>query len=138
MEHMVDRISVLFVDDMPERHRLFRAKFSDTFDTAWAKNFDEAVDRMCDRSFDVIFLDHDLSVESVMCDPNDCREMTGSDIAKFLVDKRHMIERSALIIVHTLNPAGAENMVSILEGGGFGNVRRIDFLTLMSSTVKID
>lgn len=123
-------MKVLFLDDMEERHQKFQeaAKSKgwtanhcvsyDTFVTAMIQHWDH----------DVLFLDYDLSVEDIMCDPDGVTETkTGTDVAKWLV--KNCKGQKMEIVLHSLNPGGVTRMKDILTDAGF-TVHAIPFIHL--------
>ncbi len=122
---------ILFLDDMGDRHRTFESKFGKKFTITHAYSYEEFIDIMeNEEDFDVLFLDHDLSNKAIMCNPNDdIGEKTGTDIARWLVgyfSGDYADDHKPSVIVHSLNPAGRENMVNILNDAGF-EVKGIPF-----------
>ena len=70
-----------------------------------------------------MFLDHDLSLESLMCDPHSTYEKTGSDIANYIAREINPLDCPNLeIYCHSMNPYGRTNMVKILKKAGFKTV----------------
>ena len=114
-------MNILFLDDMEDRHELFRQRMFDlgknvSIKSVW--NYDEFVEANKIDGYDYMFLDHDLSHDAIMCDPDNIEEKTGTDVANWIVENiepMHVAE----IIVHSLNPVGRERMVNILNDAGF-------------------
>jgi CheY-like chemotaxis protein len=106
---------ILIVEDDPMRCAWFERKFAGrrmdvTCDVA------EAIEWLDVRSYHVILLDHDLTEDHYFSDePDD--EHTGYAVAAWLAahPDRH---RDALIIIHSLNYAGADRMLSALRDAG--------------------
>ena len=68
------------------------------------------IEYLCSESYDVLFLDHDLGGRSfVPSGPG-----TGYEVACWL--EKNKKRRPGQIIIHSLNPAGAENMLKALPG----------------------
>ena len=95
--------------------------------SSFAKRFKgDALDVSCEvehakellqtRTYDSIFLDHDLIPEHYGATEND-DERTGFAIASFLATHPDL-QRSATIMVHSFNADGAMRMVEALRGGG--------------------
>jgi len=106
---------ILIVEDDPLRCAWFEQKFAGrrmdvTCDVA------EAMEWLAARDYDVILLDHDLADEHYFSDePDD--ERTGYAVAVWLANHpdRH---RDALIVIHSLNYAGAQRMLDALRDAG--------------------
>jgi DNA-binding LacI/PurR family transcriptional regulator len=102
---------VLLVEDDEMRCAWFRQKFAThvldiTCDVGQATRWLE------EREYNTILLDHDLREEHYFSDEHD-DERTGYAIAAWLAahPDRH---RNALIIIHSLNYAGAQRMLDLL------------------------
>lgn len=125
---MIDRI--LFVDDMILRYEKFISTLPPgDYICIPAFSYEEAIKKLQTENYEVLYLDHDLSDESIMCDPNDCQEKTGTDLAKWIV-KNKTPDDFVQIICHSLNPAGRVNMVNILRDAGFTTIN-CSFLDLV-------
>lgn len=81
--------------------------------------------------YDSIFLDHDLGGEQMV----DSQESnTGAEVARWMA--KSSMSKDTPITIHSLNPAGAENMLNILHE--FTMVRRVPFTTLLSTWKTLD
>lgn len=76
----------------------------------------EAKELLKTRTYDSIFLDHDLRPEHYGSATSD-DEHTGFAIAHFLASHPHL-QRAATIMVHSFNNEGAMRMVEELRGAG--------------------
>jgi CheY-like chemotaxis protein len=114
---------ILVVDDMQDRHDFFRSAYRGMDDIiVQAYDYDNALLELASTptSFDLMFLDHDLSEEATLCNPHTTFEKTGTDIAKYIaieIDPADCVGME--IYCHSMNPAGRENMVDILQRAGF-------------------
>lgn len=63
------------------------------------------------NQYDLIFLDHDLD-DRVYVSPLEFN--TGSEIARFMANEPHPNWIGAVIVIHTLNPVGAQYMQKYL------------------------
>jgi CheY-like chemotaxis protein len=102
-------MKVLVVEDDNERIFKFSRELEPTDAVVYyAQSADGAATLLKVLKFDVIFLDHDLGGRAYVAssDPN-----TGYAVAKKIKGTRN---ESAYIIIHSLNPAGAENIKSLL------------------------
>jgi DNA-binding LacI/PurR family transcriptional regulator len=105
----------LVVEDDETRCAWFRQKFAShvldiTCDVGQAARW------LAEREYATILLDHDLREEHYFSDDFD-DERTGYAVAAWLArhPDRH---RNALIVVHSLNYAGAQRMLDILHDAG--------------------
>ena len=105
-----ENIRFLFLDDQESRHVLLSRWFSKA-DHCYS--YDDCVAKLKDKHYDVVSLDHDLSIADQMCEPGVTnREKTGTDIARFIAQ---MPVKPRVAILHTFNPAGARLMNEILS-----------------------
>jgi DNA-binding NtrC family response regulator len=107
---------VLFLDDDDARHRAFRYESIglavDAVHTA-----DQACRALDARRYRVVLLDHDLADQHYAG-----LHQSGLGVARHLVGlPGHM--RPDWTVVHSLNPAGADAMVSTLKSAGLQVVR---------------
>src|ERR1051326_2398752 len=108
-------IRVFLLDDDVRRHRWFTARFKgDRIDIA--NNVKEAEQLLSSRSYDAIFLDHDLHPEHYNTDSTD-HERTGYAGAPWLCSNPEL-QRASTILVHTRNADGAMRMVAELRNAG--------------------
>jgi CheY-like chemotaxis protein len=106
---------VLLVEDDEMRCAWFRQKFAaHVLDITC--DVGQAVEWLEERDYATILLDHDLREEHYFSDERD-DERTGYAVAAWLAahPDRH---RNALIVVHSLNYAGATRMLDILRDAG--------------------
>jgi CheY-like chemotaxis protein len=75
-----------------------------------------AIGWLTDREYVAVLLDHDLAEEHYFSDSRD-DERTGYAVARCLADNP-TLQRDALIIIHSLNYAGAHRMVTVLRDAG--------------------
>lgn len=114
-------IRIFLLEDDERRCEWFAKRFKgDVIDVAC--DVTQAKDLLETRTYDSIFLDHDLMPEHYGADsPDD--ERTGYAIASFLASKPHL-QRSATIMVHSFNADGAMRMVEELRRAG----RQADYI----------
>jgi CheY-like chemotaxis protein len=75
-----------------------------------------AVRWLAERDYNAVLLDHDLADEHYFSnEPDD--ERTGYAVARWLAENP-TAQRDALIIVHSLNYAGARRMLAVLRDAG--------------------
>jgi hypothetical protein len=108
-------IRVFLLDDDVRRHRWFAKRFKgDLIDIA--DNVAQAQQMLGARSYDAIFLDHDLHPEHYHAASTD-DERTGYAIALWL-GANPDLQRASTILVHTRNADGAMRMVEELRRCG--------------------
>ena len=118
---MNNRIRLLFLDDSRARHAALK-NWITIFDAAFS--CDEAISMISAKKYDVLSLDHDLSDEDQMTKPgNPTKERTGSDFAAFVAANKIFCD---VIILHSYNDAGANNMANILKGSA-RQIMRVPF-----------
>lgn len=111
MLYMSQKLKLLFLDDMEVRHELLK-RWMPSADRCYS--YDEAVHLLTVKQYDILSLDHDLSLSDTLCTPGvNNREHTGTDLANFIAKKGIPAE---LVILHTHNPMGADCMASIFSG----------------------
>ncbi len=108
-------INVFLLDDDRRRHRWFEKRFEgDEIDIV--ETVAEAKELLAEKSYDAIFLDHDLLPHHYKSDePDD--ENTGYAIADWLNENKEL-QRAATYIVHTRNSDGGIRMVEVLRESG--------------------
>jgi CheY-like chemotaxis protein len=106
---------ILIVEDDPSRCEWFEEKFAGrTMDVTC--DVAEAARWLAAREYSVILLDHDLAEEHYFSDePDD--ERTGYGVAAWLASHPDR-QRDALIVIHSLNYAGAQRMLDALRDAG--------------------
>ncbi len=103
---------ILFLDDMPERHKAFVAKVGMDADVevyrAWTAQ--QAIDMLQTTYFAQVFLDHDLSHEDIMCTVGGVtKEPTGMAVVDFIV-RLHATFQPQHVIIHSCNEPAAREM----------------------------
>src|ERR1700682_5293871 len=106
---------VLVVEDDDVRRSWFERQFAqyerDVTDQAAV-----AIQWLAQRDYDLIFLDHDLAEEhylEVMADDG----LTGYVVAAWLAENPDR-QAQAEIIIHSLNYAGSDRMLEVLQSAG--------------------
>lgn len=100
MTHDNLRVFVL-EDDGSRMHWFFDVHYKNA---DHASNAAAAIELLGKNTYDLIWLDHDLGDATLYG--------TGADVARFIADSGNT---DAYIVVHSWNPAGADNMMSILK-----------------------
>jgi CheY-like chemotaxis protein len=109
-------MKIFFLEDNPDRYQQFylwlakKKQGVDTeIDVVTAESADEAYEAFkTNKKFDFIFLDHDLGRQVFV---DSLEENTGYRVALYIRDNEIKYDRC---IVHSQNPAGAENIKSAL------------------------
>jgi DNA-binding LacI/PurR family transcriptional regulator len=108
-------IRVFVLEDDARRHDWFAKRFKgDYLDIA--ETVPRAQEFLSNKSYDAIFLDHDLQPEHYHSASTD-DERTGYAIAAWLAAKPEL-QRASTILVHTRNADGAMRMVEELRRAG--------------------
>ena len=122
---------------MVGRHVEFINKYGEQFEEiVHAYTYEAALELLKPGAYDMVFMDHDLSITSALCDPETTTEKTGSDIAKHVVSS-FPPKNSPYFVVHSFNPAGRANIVDILDKGSF-TVMSLPFDLLCHEGTKIE
>jgi CheY-like chemotaxis protein len=120
-------MKILILDDMENRHAIFRAQLKD-HDLWHAYNGELAQKLIEEHTFDLMFLDHDLSEEHYPGAPppprGRKRAMDGRDVAQ-LVAALPKERQPKQVVVHSWNSVAAPQMLKILQEGGVRAVRRM-------------
>lgn len=126
---------VFIVDDMQSRHDLIKQNFFHEVkaEIISAYSYDEAckILRNEDINFDYTFLDHDLCIEDILCDPHGTtHKPTGLTLAQWIV--AYLFDQRALgqIYLHSQNPRGRRAMRAVLVAAGWNCTNR-PFLELL-------
>jgi hypothetical protein len=109
-------MKILILEDSRERIRIFKKHFDKKHELFIFDHVEDAKNAIDNAGpFERIYLDHDLD-QRVFVDSDE--DNTGYQLAKYIADKKV----DADIILHTLNPFGAERMQSVLP-----NAKQISF-----------
>lgn len=122
-------LKILILEDSTERNNWFTRKLIGNV-VDYALSAEVANKLLLEKTYDVIFLDHDLDEEhyvAMYAPLNTVLTGTGVDTAKFIVSNK--VSPKAQIIVHSLNTVGSQNIFAILNDAGY-NVTRIPYLEL--------
>jgi hypothetical protein len=112
--------AVLFLDDDPVRWDFFRHNHPHA---VWVQTAADAIAQLSAQAWDMVCLDHDLGGEYFV---DSSRTDCGMEVVRHLVATKPPI---ALVVVHSLNEAGATPMVDALRQAGY-QVRPIPFVWL--------
>lgn len=93
-------MNVLVVEDSFERMKMFREDLKD-HNVEFCVDGKTAIERIRNNVYDIIFLDHDLG-----------EGLNGYDIAKVIPNS---INKDTQVIIHSCNPVGVGNMLSVLS-----------------------
>lgn len=112
----------LFLDDMEFRHKAFKTN-SVGQDVDHVYDADSCLEMMRENEYHVIFLDHDLSV--AMINTLNYNDKNGSYVVRRMVEEG--LCKDSVFVLHSLNPAGRANMMSILMSAGYNSVYDVPF-----------
>ena len=99
---------LLLIDDMTERHEGLKEEYCREYVIDHAFNYEEACSYLDQNSYDLICFDHDLN------DFSNEGERTGSSVARYMA---YNGMTSSQVRVHSHNPVGAKNILSIIKSG---------------------
>ena len=106
---------ILIVEDDEARCAWFRERLSGSHLDVTC-DVVTAVRWLAERDYRAVLLDHDLTEEHYFSnEPDD--ERTGYAVARWLADNP-TAQRDALILIHSLNYAGARRMLDVLRASG--------------------
>jgi CheY-like chemotaxis protein len=112
-------MKVLIVEDNMFRHNFFDVMY-DGEEIHHAYTYKEACKFLDNNLYEIVQLDHDLG-DFTKPDTEGGREMTGYDVARHLCEKNLVPD---VVIVHSINPCGADSIVKLLNRNGVNVVRR--------------
>jgi hypothetical protein len=106
---------ILILDDNLDRHNGFRKALSDHVLTH-VYTHNQAVKALEDNpAFDLVYLDHDIG-DLQDGDKDDYgRDLTGHDVALFMVRVLDATKLPEEVIIHSWNPVGARSMLQVLQ-----------------------
>lgn len=117
-----DGAALLFLDDDHIRHREFLLNVGSCIVTQ-AYTAEQAIRQLDQVVYDAVFLDHDLSYDDCMCDPTEpTTAPTGLTVARYIAELAPD-QRPGVVVVHSMNPAGARAMEATLARVGVTVVR---------------
>lgn len=100
-------MNILILEDDPARMHVFTRNLIGT-NTVIVDNVPDAISELSSRNWDYLFLDHDLGGQQMVESGDD----TGYAVAAWL--EEHLDKKPPNIVIHSLNPAGAQNMKNAL------------------------
>lgn len=111
-------MKILIVEDNYIRIKWFELKLQAFCELTVCEDAKSGIDKILTEKFDLIFLDHDLGgLVYVQSDENNTGYQVSKNIPKSINDNSE-------IIIHSLNPVGVSNMMSVLKGM---DVKRLPF-----------
>ena len=128
-------MDILFVDDMISRHSIFRGLLPDGHNVTYVFSFEEAKEAISTKTFDLVFLDHDLAEDHYGKDSAD-GQGTGYDIALLMVEKLATQAKPLTVLIHTMNHVGSKRMLNVfLDSNKHNNTKfKAHILTFGSSS----
>ena len=96
-------LDILVLEDDPVRHIAFKKQLTGS-NYVIVETAQEAIDQLREKTWDCLFLDHDLGGRVY----EDSGDGTGYEVAEWLSERPE--KQPGCIIIHSLNPVGADNM----------------------------
>lgn len=113
---------IFILEDNPERNKIFKRDLSVNNDIVIATTVKEARRLFTKNSnYDILMLDHDLGGRQYVSSQE---EETGYQFIRWLAENYDI--RDYYVVVHSLNPSGATNMMKYVAHG-----ERIPFTNLI-------
>ena len=100
-------MKILILEDNLERQKQFIMNLVD-HNICITDSSKTAIGKLTNEKWDILMLDHDLGGQVYV----ESGENTGFEVAKFLENNKQYMPTN--VIVHTLNPVGAQNIMSCL------------------------
>ena len=119
---------VLIVEDDETRCQWFRSRLQGR-ELDVTCDVEQAISWLAERSYDLILLDHDLTLEHYFSNERD-DERTGYAVAAWLAAHAES-QPGAQVVIHSLNYEGARRMRDLLTDAGF-DAEHIPFPYLQS------
>jgi len=106
----INQLKIIILEDMPSRIQFFKSKLH-KHNVYYFDNADDVINALCllEKEWDIVFLDHDLDGKIFV--PSSYHN-TGYTVAKFISENNNITIKQ--IIVHSMNPLGAQNIKMIL------------------------
>jgi hypothetical protein len=109
-------MNILFLDDSPIRTKEFKSNNPSAICVETAKDAIKELDSNIEWSY--VYLDHDLGGEKFVDSQN---TNTGMEVVRWIVANKPNID---LIIIHSLNPVAANNMLTDLKRAAYPTMVR--------------
>lgn len=103
-------ITILFLDDCPNRCKSFRSNFPSA---TIVNDAESCIEELKNQFWDNVFLDHDLGGTTYQ-DMND--KNSGSEVVRWVVENKPKV---GVFVCHSLNGPARENMVMALRSAGY-------------------
>jgi len=108
-------MKILILDDDLQRHAGFKSLLSGHH-LSHSFTYSEFVSALNSEEFDLVCLDYDLDIKhnpDTVLDRNGIRSLNGADVAAWISANPDKCPRD--ILVHSMNPDGAEQIAEILR-----------------------
>lgn len=109
----IKTMKILFLDDDLNRHQIFKQNLPG-IDIDQAFSAKDAIEKINKNTYNVVFLDHDLS-EHHYRDESSNDDETGQMVAKYISNNKEKFPNDVVIVLHSLNPVGRAEMKKILK-----------------------
>ena len=104
LKTIVKKLRILILEDSPERAKWFNINFhKEDNDIFISDDTKVVIEKLKNEKWDMLCLDHDLGDEILV----ESGENTGYEVAEWLSTQE---SHPDIIILHSLNPAGVQNM----------------------------
>lgn len=110
---------ILFMDDDDQRHKDFgHNSIGNVVDHAYSAA--EAIRKLGEQSYDMVFLDYDLESDPTLMQMDDYE--SGEVVAEWLAENSQG-RQDCTFVVHSLNDQGSIGLTSILRSAGLNVIR---------------
>ena len=126
---------IFVLEDDPDRLAWFKEAYADA-ELHTTKHLDEARKLLAHNNYDTVYLDHDLGdFDTTLTGYTEhTRSLeTGYHLAVWLAD-RPTVQKNATVIIHSMNPGGAERMWAALMSSR--DVAVIPYVLLVKTYIK--
>lgn len=121
-------IKVFILEDSLKRIAVFRDIFINN-QLIYTASTTAAIEILAKERFDIIFLYHDLNENTL-----EYSDGTGYQVAHFLA-KSDTVNNGSLIVIHTMNPSGGDQMAMVLQ---HRNIKRILYVDILNRRFDAD
>jgi len=128
--HVLEHWRVFVLDDTEERLRWFRQRLASPIAYREAKTSEKALEILSAESFDLVFLDHDLSWEDAGFPER--QHGNGKEIARYLARTKF----AGRVVIHSKNEDGVAAMRRILPEATIARYGDFEIVTARQSAAR--